>query len=248
MQYITLVCLLIVGWAAGCFINYVSDVLPQTRRFTPALCANCQAPRGWLDYLLLRPCRHCLDRRSIRAWVVQIVSCGAFVGLWLYPPSRLGFWISAILFVYFAIVTVIDFEHRLILNPVSLTGAVLGGTIGIWLHGWQQTLLGGLAGFLIMLALYYFGYLFAKGLGKIRGQPIDEEALGFGDVNLSGVIGLLLGWPGITAGLVFAILLGGVGSILVMAYTLMTRRYQAFQAIPYGPFLVLATVIVLFTR
>jgi len=30
----------------------------------------------------------------------------------------------------------------------------------------------------------------------------DEVALGFGDVNLAGIMGLLLGWPGITAGLV----------------------------------------------
>ena len=168
--------------------------------------------------------------------------------LWFYPPERLGFLISVALFTYFAIVCVIDIEHRLILNPVSLTGVVIAGSIGFWMHGWQQTLLGGVAGFLIMLGLYYFGYLFAKGLGKLRGQPIDEDALGFGDVNLSGVIGLLLGWPGITAGLVFAILLGGAGSIFVMVYTLLARRYQAFQAIPYGPFLVLATVIVLLTR
>lgn len=248
MQYIVLAFLVILGWVIGVFINYVSDVLPQTRRFTPALCAFCQTPRAWQDYALMRSCRSCGQLRTLRAWVVQIAACAAIILLWFYPPSRLGFWVSAVLFVYFAIVTVIDMEHRLILNPVSLTGAILGAVVGLWLHGWQQTLLGGLAGFLIMLALYYFGYLFAKGLGKMRGQPIDEEALGFGDVNLSGVIGLLLGWPGITAGLIFAILLGGAGSVIVLVYTLLTKRYQAFQAIPYGPFLVLATVIVLFTR
>jgi leader peptidase (prepilin peptidase)/N-methyltransferase len=233
---------------AGGFINYISDVLPQTRRISPVLCSNCQSPRDWLNYLLLRPCGSCRQRRSIRAWVVQLAACVVFAVLWLYPPNRLGFWVSAPLLVYFGIVTVIDFEHRLIMNPVSLAGIFLAGVIGLWLHGWQQTLIGGLAGFLIMLSLYYLGYLFAKGLGKLRGQAIDEEALGFGDVNLSGVLGLLLGWPGITAGLIFAILLGGAGSLIVLLYTILARRYQAFQAIPYGPFLVLAAVIVLFTR
>src|SRR5512144_1614065 len=96
-----------------------------------------------------------------------------------------------------------------------------------------------------MLALYYFGYLFAKGLGKLRGQEIDEEALGFGDVNLCGIIGLLLGWPGITAGLTFTILLGGAGSLIYLIYSLVTRRYHAFQAIPYGPFLALAAMLAL---
>jgi leader peptidase (prepilin peptidase)/N-methyltransferase len=85
-------------------------------------------------------------------------------------------------------------------------------------------------------------------LGKLRGEQIDEDALGFGDVNLSGVLGLLLGWPGITAGLFFAILFGGAVSLLVLLYMLVRRKYHAFQAIPYGPFLVAAAVVVLFFR
>jgi leader peptidase (prepilin peptidase)/N-methyltransferase len=82
----------------------------------------------------------------------------------------------------------------------------------------------------------------------MRGKPVEEDALGYGDVNLSGVLGLMLGWPGILAGLTIAILLGGAVSLIYLLVTVATRRYQAFTAIPYGPFLIAAAIVLLFFR
>ena len=82
----------------------------------------------------------------------------------------------------------------------------------------------------------------------MRGQPVEEDALGYRDVNLSGVLGLMLGWPGILAGLTIAILLGGTVSLLYLLVTMATRRYHAFTAIPYGPFLIAAAIALLFFR
>ena len=49
-----------------------------------------------------------------------------------------------------------------------------------------------------------------KLLNKNNSKYSEEDvALGFGDVHLSGILGLLLGWPGITGGLFVAIILGG---------------------------------------
>jgi leader peptidase (prepilin peptidase)/N-methyltransferase len=97
-----------------------------------------------------------------------------------------------------------------------------------------------------MLLLYFLGELFGRIMAKRRGEPIEEVALGFGDVNLSGVLGLLLGWPGITAGLIFAILAGGLVSAFILARMMLRKEYQAFTALPYAPFLILAGVVFLF--
>lgn len=85
-----------------------------------------------------------------------------------------------------------------------------------------------------------------KVLSKSRGEEIEEIALGFGDVNLAGVIGLLLGWPGIIAGIILAILIGGVVSGGYLVLQVLRKKYQAYQALPYGPFLVLSAVVLLF--
>ena len=245
MNPLTVGGLILLGWLAGTIINYLADVLPYTRRFSRPACLACTAAFPWRDYLLLRPCS-AGHKRSLRTWIVLILAIAATLYTAFSPSPRLGFWAGWLLLTYFGVIAVIDIEHRLILHPVSLFGVALGAGYGVWLHGWQSTFLGGAAGFLIMLVLYWFGGLFANWLAKRRGQETDEVALGFGDVNLSGVLGLILGWPGITAGLVGAILLGGMVSLLVLLSMLFTRRYQAFVAIPYAPFLVLAAVLLLF--
>src|SRR5512146_1134424 len=81
---------IVLGWFAGLFINYVSDVLPLTRRFSPAVCPQCQTPFSLRDYLTLRPCRNCGKKRSLRTWLVQILTVGSFVYLWLFPSKALG--------------------------------------------------------------------------------------------------------------------------------------------------------------
>lgn len=235
----------ILGWLGGMLVNYLADVLPTRRRLCAPFCQNCQSDLGWVNALLWpRRCAACGRPRGWRSWLVEAIAVAAATGLWLKQP-RLGFWVSLVLVLYFGLVVVIDLEHRLILHPVSLAGAVLGLGVGIWLHGWKSTLLGGLAGFGSMLALYILGGLFVSLIARLRGRSINEIALGFGDVNLSGVLGLLLGWPGVFAGLMLTILLGGLASLIYIVFMLIARRYQAFSAIPYGPFMAASAVLLL---
>lgn len=236
----------ILGLAAGYLVNYVSDVLPFTRRLSQPACPNCSTHYPWKDYLLLRKCRSCGQKRSPRTYVVFLGLLAATVYIWLNPPNRIGFWLGCLLLVYVGVVFVIDLEHRLIMHPVSITGAILGLGIGSLAHGLIPTLIGGAVGFGSMLLLYFLGEAFTRYMSKRRGETIDEVALGFGDVNLCGVTGLLLGWPVIIAGILFTIFAGGIGSLLVIAYMLMRKRYNAFTPIPYAPFLILSILVYLF--
>jgi leader peptidase (prepilin peptidase)/N-methyltransferase len=109
-----------------------------------------------------------------------------------------------------------------------------------------NTILGFAAGFGVMILLYYFGTLFIKITSKRRGKESTDVALGFGDVNLGGVIGLILGWPGIFAGLILAIVLAGVFSGVYLIISLVMHKYKKNLAIPYAPFLVLGAFVLLF--
>jgi len=241
---------LLIGWLCGLVVNYLADTLPVKRKLTRPACPKCQNDMGFVNYFLWpRSYQSCGKRRQMRTWLVELFLVLSSIWLWRYAPAQLGYWIGLLWLVYFSLVTVIDIERRLILHIVSLIGLILGLLTGVRLHGMTSTLLGGAVGFLVMLALYFFGFLYLKLSKKLRGQqPEESEALGFGDVNLSGVIGLLLGWPGIIGGLVIAIVLGGFVSLIYLLYTLARRQYNPNISLPYGPFLAASAVILLYLR
>ena len=246
MNPISLFIPVILGLVAGYLVNYVSDVLPYTRRLSQPTCPSCGKPFTWKEYVLLQACKSCGHKRKARTFYVLLALLASTVYIWLVPSGQINFLLAYILLAYLGVVFVIDFEHRLIMHPVSYIGAVLGLVIGIFAHGLVPTLLGGAFGFGSMLLLYYLGEAFTRYMSKRRGEVIDEVALGFGDVNLCGVTGLLLGWPVILAGLLFTIFAGGVGSLLVIGYLLLRKRYNAFTPIPYAPFLILSVLIYLY--
>jgi leader peptidase (prepilin peptidase)/N-methyltransferase len=251
----------LLGWLAGYFVNYASDVLPFTRRFSQPTCHHCQAPLSWADYLTLRTCRSCGKGRRLRAWLVQVLAVASFTYFWLFPSKLLGFALGAIVLIYFGVITVIDLEHRLILHPTSLFGAVLGILVGTYIHsqtngllgGVGKSLLGGLYGFGVMFLLYQVGALVARFRARklqAAGQVDDEEeALGGGDVFLLGVLGLLVGSKAIWGVLMVGVLLGGLVSILLIIALLIRRQYSSdalMTFIPYGPYFIIVAFYVLF--
>jgi leader peptidase (prepilin peptidase) / N-methyltransferase len=261
MMNVTILLPVILGWIAGLFINYVSDVLPFTRRLSQPVCPHCHAPFSWKDYLTLRSCPNCRSARSLRTWLVQILTTTAFVYFWLFPSKALGIPLGMLVIVYFAIITVIDLEHRLILHPTSLAGALLGLIVGTSIHsradglllGAGKSLLGGLFGFGVMFVLYQLGTLVARYRArkmKAEGKaPDDEEALGGGDMYLAGVLGLMLGWPFIWDALLLGVLLGGLVSFLFLVVLFLRRRYSSealMTFIPYGPYFIFGAFYLLF--
>ncbi|MFZ1042553.1 MAG: prepilin peptidase [Anaerolineales bacterium] len=252
----------LVGWISGWVVNYLADVLPVTRRFSHPACAHCGQSLPFGSYLAFRTCPNCHQSRSPRVWFVQGLMLMISIYIWIrspfsifyfHPPYSMGYVLGMILLTYFATVFVIDFEHRLILHPTSIFGALFGLGLGVWINGLFPTLIGGLAGLIIMLIFYYLGVLFSR--FRVRrmqaaGQDSDnEEALGFGDVILAGVLGLILGWPFIWFGLLLGILLGGLVGIIMVLYLMIAKRYKAealMVFMPYGPFFITSAFLILF--
>jgi leader peptidase (prepilin peptidase) / N-methyltransferase len=240
---------IILGWVIGMIVNYLADVLPLRRRLTRPFCIQCDNDQLWRNYLIWpRRCPVCDHRRNVRVWVVEVFYIIASVLIWLSPPNHLGYILGVFVLGYFGVVVVIDLEYRLIMHPVSIFGVVLGLIVGILQIGWMKALIGGVAGFVIMWLFYMLGILIIKLIDRARGRPVNDVALGFGDVNLSGVLGLMLGWPLIVFSLVLSVLIGGLVSLIYIIIKLITGKYHAFMALPYGPFLVLGAVILIYFR
>jgi leader peptidase (prepilin peptidase)/N-methyltransferase len=238
---------IIPGWLVGALVNYLADVLPLRRKLTRPFCIHCDTTQPWLNYLIWpRRCPTCHQPRNIRVWMVEVFFILASVYISYSPPDKIGYWLGLAVLAFFGVVVLIDLEYRLIMHPVSILGAGLGLIVGLVRVGPEKTLIGGVVGFGIMWLIYQLGVLLIKLVNRRRGQPVNDVAFGFGDVNLSGVLGLMLGWPLIWVGLVVAVLIGGVVSLIYLLVMLITRKYQAFAALPYGPFLVLGAVVLIY--
>jgi leader peptidase (prepilin peptidase)/N-methyltransferase len=184
----------------------------------------------------------------LRIKLVGLFTVAASILLYFFPLGGLSFWASLPLILFLGVVMVIDIEHRAVLLETSIIGIILFLVYGLAMHGWLQTLLGGVSGFLFMYLLYLFGKLFTKILGKIRHQEIDEVALGFGDVYVSTFMGLFVGWPGTVGIIIIAILLSGAFSLVYILVNTLRKRYQALTAFPYAPFLILAGIALYYIR
>ncbi len=241
--------ILVLGWFAGIFVNYIADVLPSKRSLAQPICLECGSGQTWRNYLFWpRQCTTCYRRRHLRTWITEISLAGITLWYWNGTSSSVEFLTGWLIIIYFATVVVIDLEHHLILHPISLAGGIISIAIGMWRHGLFDTFLGGLAGGGLMFVLYILGGLFVRHIVRRDKGDFADQALGFGDVILGGVLGLLMGWPAIFASIFIAIILGGVFSLGFISFSIITRKYKPYKFIPYGPFLISGAAALFFFR
>ena len=242
-----------VGYLTGILVNILADSLPRSRQLEGPACLECGAPRrslawsGLLAYLSgNHVCAYCATPVGSRAPIVEASAILWPLVLYYIEPSPLIFWPSFLLSMYFLLIIVIDYEHRLILFVVTVPAAIVLAVVGTLdpSRGPEKTLLGGLIGFLAVYGLYLMGGLFARLVQRLKKQPLEEVAFGFGDVVLAGVIGLAVGNPGIILALLLGVLAGGIFSLGFILVMVLRHRYEAFMPIPYSPFLILGGMIV----
>lgn len=238
----------LIGAACGVLINYFGDVLPIYRKPGGPICPNCSKRFSAYNYLISFRCKNCGQGVSARTIIVHILSIMSTLFVWIFPYQGLSFWLTIILILFLGIILVIDIEYRVVLIQTSVIGLILLFFVGLSGHGFSMdgliiTLLGGAAGFGVMLGLYYLGILFNKIVSGLKHQEIDEVALGFGDVYVTTFLGFLLGWPRIIGAIVLAVLISGVFSLLYLVILSVAKKYKSFTAIPYTPFLILSALI-----
>jgi len=134
-SFYTLIINIFLGFVIGSLINYFSDVLPATRRFSQPVCPECSHPYPIKDYLLTLPCPHCGHKQPKRHLIVLITSVILCVLLQFFPFHGLSFWATIPLLIYLGVIVVIDLEHRLVLVETSLFGLILMLAYGFTFHG-----------------------------------------------------------------------------------------------------------------
>jgi leader peptidase (prepilin peptidase) / N-methyltransferase len=242
------------GLFVGALLNRAADNLPPPARrsiLESPRCRYCNAPREWWEssglvrFLLFRSyCPHCHGPLPLRSPILEFATALLFGYLWAQLGPGWTLALYSLLTALLLLITVVDLEHRLILNVVVLPATLLAlfvRPIEVIAHNpagvFWDWLWGAAIGYTAVFGIYLLGALFAVLMGRLRGRPVDEVAFGFGDVKLAGMVGGLVGIPTIFFTLFDAILLGGIAGLGVLVYQFIVhRRYVALMPIPYGPF------------
>jgi leader peptidase (prepilin peptidase) / N-methyltransferase len=247
--------IVLLGFGLGILINALADSLPVWRRPRSPRCRSCGGPRPLSAWSALagmvaggNRCRYCGAGRGMRAVTIELAAMFGAIALYLRDPAAWPLATGIVAGFIFLLIAIIDLEHRLILHIVSLPSALILGVMRSLDPGQgpAKTLVGGAAGFGILLAMYLLGILFSRVAAARRARPPDEVAFGFGDVMLGGVLGLALGWPGIVVGILLGVFAAGLFSLGLLVFHLARRTYESHLSIPYGPFLLLGAGFVLY--
>ena len=234
-----LVLYIFVGAAISLLLNYLADVLPETRKFSRPVCKQCGKTFTVKEYLFSFHCPECKAKPGRRYWNVLVLGMVLSVLLAYFPLKTFTYWQSLPLVTFLGLVLIIDIEHHAVLFETDFVGLALGLLYGLSLHKPLEAILGGVVGSAAMFLLYMGGILFNRVLSRIRKQEIEEVALGFGDVIVCGYLGLIAGIQHVAGFLLLAVIFSGIFAICYLIFKSITRKYSAFTAIPYVPFLVL---------
>ncbi|HEX9900188.1 MAG TPA: prepilin peptidase [Candidatus Methylomirabilis sp.] len=232
----------VLGLCVGSFLNVVIARLPAGRSIAhPAsACPRCGKAIAWYDnlpvlsYALLRGrCRNCRESISWRYPAVEI-ACGMLFAL-AYRRFELGTALASALILLAGLVaiTVIDLDHQIIPDVLSLPGITVGVLFSLAPDGigWAPALLGVLLGGGVFLVIIVASTL-----------VIGQAGMGVGDVKLGAMLGAFLGWKLVLLSILLSVLLGGPLAATLLA----TGRKGRTDPIPFGPFLAVGGLISLF--
>lgn len=198
------------GLAIGSFLNVCIYRLPRGEFFSRArsYCPKCSAPIRARDniplisYIVLRgKCRSCGQPISPRYPVVEALTAALFVANFAYfgvHPLTIVWDIAVCALITAAFIDLDTFE---IPDSAILVLLVLGAVTFAPFGGvsWQDKLIGCACVSVPMLIVCLLG------------------GMGFGDVKLYFVLGLLLGWQKTLVLFLFSAVLGAAGSLIVVA-------------------------------
>ena len=219
LHILTYVAVGIIGLFVGQFIDWCNLRLPEYKKII--------SKDFFREYL-----KNCKPK-----YILMLIVAALYISLLYFKGISLDTLKFLLLIPMLIIAFMIDFKLQIIPNRLTLTifetGLVftfattllnINGGIDLFIDSILGMLVGG--GIFLLITL-------------IGGAIAGKEAMGFGDVKLMGALGLFFGWINMILISVMAFLFAAIVSIVI----LIARRKKFNEYIPFGPFIVVATII-----
>ncbi len=234
LDSIIILLVFITGTCTGSFLNLCIYRVPagETVVTGRSRCRSCGHHLNFYEmipvasYFLLRGnCRHCGRSISPRYPLVESATGLLFVLAYLVHGCT---WATIAAWFFISLLVVAAFID--LDNYIIPDGLVLAGLTGGILFALLQSvafLINGLYGLLI------------AGIVMLAIAFVSRGGMGGGDIKLSAVMGLYLGWQKVLVALLVSFVFGGVVGVLLLA----TGRKGRKDKMPFGPFLALGGIV-----
>ncbi|HYK09155.1 MAG TPA: prepilin peptidase [Candidatus Eisenbacteria bacterium] len=239
-----LLLLFIIGLCVGSFLNVVIDRIPHNISIVKGRshCDFCNHVLSWYDlfplfsFLFLQGhCRYCKKKLSWQYPLVECITGVLFIGLYIIDAPmdmrQIFFFILDLCIFSSALsLVVMDIKYHILSDKIVFIFAITS-LLKIVLDSPMEIPFRLLVG--VLSALPFFALFFlSKG-----------KAMGFGDVKLVFVLGLILGFPNILIAYYIAFLTGGITAIILI---IAGKKKLKGSTIAFGPFLFLGWLITVF--
>ncbi len=186
------------------------------------------------SYLWLKGrCRHCKAHISLRYPLIEL-ACGFATSLCFW---HFGFSLTALAASIFVLslitLSMIDFDTYLLPDLITLPLLWLGLLFNLsdTFVDIQSAVIGSVLGYLILWSIYWI-YKLIK----------NKESMGYGDFKLLAAVGAWFGWQAIPE----IILISSVIATVIGLAIIIFGKSASNVPIPFGPFISLAAILILF--
>ncbi|MCM3224344.1 prepilin peptidase [Terribacillus saccharophilus] len=227
----------ILGAVLGSFYNVVGMRVLEKKMFHSerSYCPNCKHQIKAFDlipvisYIILRgKCRNCTQKISPLYPFTELVT-GLLFGYSFYIIGLQWELVTAFVLVSMAsILFVTDIRFMLIPNKILLFFLPLFIILRVItpLDPWWDSIIGATVAFVLLFLVIL----------------LSRGGMGGGDLKLFVVLGVVLGWKGVLLTLFLSSVIGAVVSLVLLSAKILKRK----QAIPFGPYILLAALITYF--
>lgn len=228
----------ILGTILGSFYHVLATRLPKGEDVIKkrSHCDSCNCVLKWynlipiVSFLVQRgKCQVCGNKITKLHFITELSTGLIFMILSVVYPIGYEFFVSLIIASLLIIIFISDFLYMIILDSPLVVGSILVLILKLIYNSVSDVYLSILAGIILFLVMFF--------IEKIGSVILKKDSLGGGDIKLSFVIGLILGFR---LGLVALIL----STFLALPYATATLRVNKSHEFAYGPFLVGALAIV----
>ena len=181
-----------------------------------------------ISYLFLKgKCSNCENKISVRYPLIELVSGLSVVIVAYYFGVSIQTLFALFLTWSLIALSMIDFDHQLLPDDITLPLLWLGIIINIFglFTNLESSVLGAIFGYGTLWSVYI---IFKLVTGK--------EGMGHGDFKLLAVLGAWFGWQALPLIIILSSLVGAVIGISLMIFNSHDRN----SAIPFGPYLAIA--------